>query len=137
MSSMAFAADMPIAPPPMVDAPPVEDFGGWYLRGDIGFSNQERRTGLRTPSYAVVVDQTSGFDTAGIFGIGVGYQFNNWFRVDVTGQYRGRSNFHGLDVFSSCAMRACLLPASTPTREASLNGWLSPTAMWISVPGGA
>jgi hypothetical protein len=21
--------------------PPVEDFGGWYLRGDIGFSNQQ------------------------------------------------------------------------------------------------
>ena len=30
---------MAIAPPPY--APPVvEDFGGWYLRGDIGFSNQ-------------------------------------------------------------------------------------------------
>ena len=41
LSSMAFAADMAIAPPPMyAPAPVVEDFGGWYLRGDIGFSNQ-------------------------------------------------------------------------------------------------
>ena len=41
MSSAAFAADMPIAPPPAYAPPPVvEDFGGWYLRGDIGFSNQ-------------------------------------------------------------------------------------------------
>jgi opacity protein-like surface antigen len=40
LSSMAFAADMTIAPPPMYVPPPVEDFGGWYLRGDIGFSNQ-------------------------------------------------------------------------------------------------
>ena len=40
LSSVAFAADMPIAPPPMYAPPPVEDFGGWYLRGDIGFSNQ-------------------------------------------------------------------------------------------------
>ena len=39
LSQAAFAADMAIAPPPY--APPVvEDFGGWYLRGDIGFSNQ-------------------------------------------------------------------------------------------------
>ena len=39
LSQVAFAADMAIAPPPY--APPVvEDFGGWYLRGDIGFSNQ-------------------------------------------------------------------------------------------------
>ena len=41
LSSAAFAADMPsIMPPPMYAPPPVEDFGGWYLRGDIGFSNQ-------------------------------------------------------------------------------------------------
>src|ERR1700693_2954925 len=44
LSSAAFAADMPsIMPPPSMSyAPPViEDFGGWYLRGDIGFSNQK------------------------------------------------------------------------------------------------
>ena len=40
LSSAAFAADMPIMPPPSYAPPPVEDFGGWYLRGDIGFSNQ-------------------------------------------------------------------------------------------------
>src|SRR5665647_1973519 len=41
LSSVAFAADMAIAPPPMYSpAPVVQDFGGWYLRGDIGFSNQ-------------------------------------------------------------------------------------------------
>ena len=33
-----------------------------------------------------------------IYGGGVGYRFNNWFRVDVTGEYRGKSNFTGLDV---------------------------------------
>jgi opacity protein-like surface antigen len=40
LCSAAFAADMAIAPPPQMYAPVVEDFGGWYLRGDIGFSNQ-------------------------------------------------------------------------------------------------
>ena len=36
-----------------------------------------------------LVGSDNGFDTAGIFGLGVGYQFNNWFRADVTGEYRG------------------------------------------------
>jgi opacity protein-like surface antigen len=102
LSSAAFAADMAIAPPPMPYAPPpVEDFGGWYLRGDIGFSNQNVKNVLDTNSAAynnVAVAQTSSFGSAGIFSGGVGYQFNNWFRADVTGEYRGKSNFTGLDV---------------------------------------
>jgi opacity protein-like surface antigen len=102
LSSTAFAADMAIAPSPMYAPPPVEDFGGWYLRGDIGFSNQ-RVNHLDTPGYhdpGILVPPTIGlgFDTAGIFGVGVGYQFNNWFRADLTGEYRGNSSLHGLDI---------------------------------------
>jgi opacity protein-like surface antigen len=104
LSSMAFAADMAIAPPPMYGPPPVADFGGWYLRGDIGFSNQSvknvRNTNDALYTPLLSFDQQTGFDTGGIFGVGVGYQFNNWFRADVTGQYRGRTNFHGLDLTS-------------------------------------
>ncbi|QUS41176.1 porin family protein [Tardiphaga alba] len=95
MSTAVFAADMPIAPPPAMYAPPpVEDFGGWYLRGDIGMSNQQVKrleNSLAFPNQA----NGLGFDSAGIYGVGLGYQFNNWFRADVTGQYRGRANFHG------------------------------------------
>jgi opacity protein-like surface antigen len=104
LSSAALAADMAIAPPPMSYAPPpVEDFGGWYLRGDIGFSNQNVKNVLDTNSAAynnVAVSQTSSFGSAGIYGGGVGYQVNNWFRADVTGEYRGKSNFTGLDVIT-------------------------------------
>jgi opacity protein-like surface antigen len=32
-----------------------------------------------------------------LFGLGVGYKFNDWLRFDVTGEYRGKSNFHGSD----------------------------------------
>ena len=42
LSSAAFAADMPsIMPPPQpyYAPPPAQDFGGWYLRGDIGMTN--------------------------------------------------------------------------------------------------
>ena len=96
LSSVAFAADMPIP-----YAPPPADFGGWYLRGDIGFSNQSVGNVLDTNPAAynnVAVSQTSGFGAAGIYDVGFGYRFNNWFRTDFTAQYRGKSNFTGLDV---------------------------------------
>jgi opacity protein-like surface antigen len=112
LSSVAFAADMPsiMPPPPMAYAPPpIEDFGGWYLRGDIGFSNQKTGSVLDTNSAAynnVAVTQTSGFSSAGIYGGGVGYRFNNWFRADVTGQYRGNASFTGLDVITGTGPNA-------------------------------
>lgn len=101
MSGAAMAADLPIAPPPMYVPPPAQDFGGWYLRGDIGFSNQRVKSldnALYYTPGTSVIHQGLGFDTAGIFGLGAGYQFNNWFRADVTGEYRGGANFHGTDL---------------------------------------
>jgi opacity protein-like surface antigen len=98
LSSMAFAADMAIAPPPMYAPAPVEDFGGWYLRGDIGMSNQSLQK-LDNVDITNFNSQTVGlgFDSAPIFDLGVGYRLNNWFRADLTTQYRGRANFHGSD----------------------------------------
>ena len=99
LSQAAFAADMAIAPPPAyAPAPVVEDFGGWYLRGDIGFSNQrvDRLNNVLDRNNTSSV-QTLNFNSAGIFGLGVGYKVNNWFRADVTGEYRGNSQFHGTD----------------------------------------
>src|SRR3954447_3632443 len=92
LSSAAFAADMAIAPPPPMYAPPpvVEDFGGWYLRGDIGFSNQRvQRLNNALDVNNITSQQNLAFNTAGIFGLGVGYRVNNWFRADLTGEYRG------------------------------------------------
>ena len=101
MSTAVFAADMPIAPPPAMYAPPpVEDFGGWYLRGDIGFSNQRVKNiemGDGRNANLNSLNQTTSFDSAGIYQVGIGYQFNNWLRGDITGQYRGNSNFKGTD----------------------------------------
>lgn len=90
------AADMPQLPP--VYAPPIEEAGGWYLRGDIGMSNQKVKSldnALFTSAVNVV---HKDFDSAPFFGIGVGYQFNSWFRADLTGEYRGKATFHGLDI---------------------------------------
>ncbi|HET9903980.1 MAG TPA: outer membrane beta-barrel protein [Xanthobacteraceae bacterium] len=102
--SAASAADLPPiiqgAPPPVV----YDDFAsGWYLRGDIGMSNQ--RVGslfnalYLTPG-VTVTNLAKSFDSAPIFGIGFGYQFNSWLRFDVTGEYRGKASFRGLDVYT-------------------------------------
>jgi opacity protein-like surface antigen len=105
LSSAAFAADMPImSPPPMGYAPPpVQDFGGWYLRGDIGMTNTQGK--LHTNLYDTLPANTAfqqyghGFDGGLLFGVGVGYQFNNWFRADITGEYRSKVSFNGTDFF--------------------------------------
>ena len=100
-ATAAFAADYPQPPPPVYIPPPViEEFSGWYLRGDIGFSNQQVGSlfNANYANFASVTNIDKGFDAAPIFGLGVGYYFNNWLRFDVTGEYRGKANFHGLDV---------------------------------------
>jgi opacity protein-like surface antigen len=108
LSTAVLAADMPsiMPPPPAVYDPPQPccDTSGWYLRGDIGFSNQSVKSmTLSDPTrYSGLssFNQTTDFDTAGTYQIGVGYQFNNWFRGDITGQYRGNANFKGTDLLT-------------------------------------
>src|SRR5260370_7629953 len=93
LSSMAFAADMTIAPSPMYVPPPVEDFGGWYLRGDIGFSNQRvKRLNNALDAPNTSSSQPSGFNSAGIFGLGVGYNFNPCFPGHLTAAYPANSH---------------------------------------------
>jgi opacity protein-like surface antigen len=93
------AADMPALLPP-----PIQDFGGWYLRGDIGMSNQTLKR-LEHPLFLTATDfqwlDKGGFDSAPFFGIGIGYAHNSWFRWDLTGEYRGKASFHALDRFDN------------------------------------
>lgn len=94
-STGTYAADMsmPIMPQPV-------EVSGWYLRGDIGFSNQNVGSLFNSnySGFTTVTSVDKGFDAAPLFGLGIGYSFNHWLRFDVTGEYRGAANFHGLDV---------------------------------------
>ena len=81
----AHSADLPV--PPLA---PVADFSGWYLRGDIGFSNQSVRS-LFDANYATsdsVHNVDKGFDAAPLFALGLGYTVDSWLRFGVTGEYR-------------------------------------------------
>lgn len=121
ISTAAFAADLPIAPPPAYAPPPV-DFGGWYLRGDIGMSNQrvKKLNNVLYNAPGISVEHKGlGFDSATTFGVGVGYTFNNWLRGDITGEWRGKANLHGTDVVSWNGM-----PFATNIYSGSKSEWL-------------
>jgi opacity protein-like surface antigen len=99
-ASAAHAADYPQPAPVYVPAPVIEEYAAWYLRGDIGFSNQQVRElfSEQDAAFASLTHVDKGFDAAPLFGLGIGYYFNDWLRFDITGEYRGKANFHGLDV---------------------------------------
>ncbi len=141
LSSMASAADLAIAPPPIGYAPPPADFGGWYLRGDIGMSNQSANalTLASAPFPAGFQTTGFGFDSAPIFDVGVGYQFNNWFRVDVTGQWRGRANLHASQFSPVGAIAPGFTEADNYTGSKSeavfmANGYVDLGTWWCVTP---
>lgn len=106
---------MPPPPPP----PPLESTGGFYLRGDIGGGMYNAdKIGLDpkvvnapwgywapaptacNPCNVVYVPGlmnsktlSSSIENTIFAGVGAGYQFNSWFRTDVTLEYRMPTDF--------------------------------------------
>lgn len=101
-ATAANAADLIPLPEP-IPTVEVQAFGGWYLRGDIGVSTQKVDDVVYRPVPAGTTREVihHSFDSAGFFVVGAGYRFNNWFRADVTGEYRAPSRFTGLDRYDT------------------------------------
>jgi opacity protein-like surface antigen len=138
-SSMAFAADMAIAPPPQYYAPPpVEEFSGWYLRGDIGMTNQsvKKLDSNTSVAFPANTDVGLGFDSSPLFDLGVGYRFNNWFRGDLTAQYRGRANFHGNDrlIFNPTTFQSDNFSGSKSEAVFMVNAYADLGTWWCITP---
>jgi opacity protein-like surface antigen len=115
-STYAFAGDLPPPPPPgpVFDAPLRGTVsGGLYLRGDIGVGSFSKpKTTVLTNGTPVSVPAPGSFQileqslgSNAFAGVGIGYAFNNWFRVDLTGEYRAGANYSAMDevVFGSGA----------------------------------
>ncbi|MEM5473508.1 outer membrane beta-barrel protein [Hoeflea sp. AS60] len=86
----AHAADLDA---PFVELPEIGATSGWYLRGDVGYSRPQEAKGEWDfwNQFAGVqgIDDTYRFDSLKLRGsasvsIGVGYQFNEQLRSDVT-----------------------------------------------------
>lgn len=96
----AFSADLLPPPPALEGYGQVVELGtGWYLRGDIGY------TDYTTPRDKLfgspVLAPLNGERLEGAFAVGggVGYQVNEWFRADATIDYRARTSFEGTRPF--------------------------------------
>jgi opacity protein-like surface antigen len=111
LSTATLAADLPppLPPPPMVRAP--IEVSGWYLRGDVGVGMQHFKSfdfvQTNAASGAVwpatwQIDQKDLKDTFFV-GFGVGYQWNNWFRFDFTGESRADVKFKAIGSYDNGA----------------------------------
>ncbi|HMK69861.1 MAG TPA: outer membrane beta-barrel protein [Xanthobacteraceae bacterium] len=107
ISTAACAADMAL-PPPQLPVP--VEVGGWYLRGDVGvgiqsftaFDFAQQNTAFVWPSSWTIVQQD--IQDATIAGFGIGYEVNNWLRLDVTGEYRTKAMFKATGSYTqNCA----------------------------------
>ncbi len=115
--SGAMAADPAVAPmfggpppaaPGMGFAPPADDMPvtfatGWYLRGDLGMSND-----VRIPIGGASLPHSGGFPNNWGLGVGAGYKFNDWMRTDVTLDYRAPKSFSG-----NTSLSGCIAPSGT------------------------
>ncbi len=102
-ASVASAADLRTAPalPPIPVAAPIAEATGWYLRGDIGLAYQNMKPEIvdsRFTPTSVGVHEFS-MSNPGFLGAGAGYQFNNWLRADITGEYRLEAHYRFEDKY--------------------------------------
>lgn len=94
-AGVAVAADMPLPPPPVFEPIAPPPFSGWYLRGDVGVGFDQMNN-FASNDAAIISGfryNGSGLGMQSIFDLGAGYQFNNWFRADVTAEYRTNSKY--------------------------------------------
>ncbi len=118
-AGVAGAADL-LPPPPMPMPAPIPvalDTSGWYIRADVGVGVDDsynfRSTldatnpaGGSAPPISRVFSNIGG---SAIFGLGFGYQINNWFRADITGEYRTAASYRaGVAYVSGCGATYCL-----------------------------
>jgi opacity protein-like surface antigen len=87
--SVAAAADIgsAVIEPEPVPEPPVLA-GGWYLRGDISYDFKTKASVFLSTTSSSSTFFDADFDDTWNIGAGIGYVFNDWFRADLTGDYR-------------------------------------------------
>ena len=106
----AFAADL--LPPPPAPEPVMADpeFSGWYIRGDVGVgitSSSKLKSSFNDAGFDSVfndvqTDKTTLGDSV-FLRAGVGYQFNNWLRADLTGEYRTGVAINAIESYKNIA----------------------------------
>jgi opacity protein-like surface antigen len=99
LAGTALAADL--GQQPMTESAPVAqqsemvEFGtGWYIRGDIGYSDYATPKAQAYGATQIQFDRERLKSTI-TGGVGFGYKFLNWLRGDITLDYRDNAAFSG------------------------------------------
>ena len=100
ISGQAFSADLPTTSLAPIDDVPYEEVtemvSGWYLRGDVGLAiSQDPDIHTYTMSRENVKYKDISSDQNATVSAGIGYQFNNGFRMDATVDYTGPMRYTG------------------------------------------
>ena len=154
--NLAAAADLPPAPrlPPATE--PEPQFGGWYLRGDLGAGVNSTAPGLENipdpittgiksgflSTYATQAFNNTSLSPFGLIDAGVGYQFNNWFRMDGTLEYRWGANLQSLYslndpaslYFAGPLQYADFYRADLSSVVGLVNGYIDLPTFWMVTP---
>jgi opacity protein-like surface antigen len=154
LSGWARAADLPPIPSlPEATSDPAE-FGGWYLRGDVGAGVNMNAPELRDAPDSIAAGVAGGFNigaahqtfndttlsTSGIVDAGAGYQFDNWFRADATIEYRFGAGLHsrfagaGPATLDGPAQYADFDRGDVASIVGLVNGYVSPGAWYELSP---
>jgi opacity protein-like surface antigen len=109
----AFAADL-FSTPPAIDNQFIEITNAWYLRGDVGASFDPTPTlsfdasVFGAPPGPTISPSATGSSTQVDWDadVGVGYRFNEYFRMDATFDYRSGIRFNSITPGIVCPYNA-------------------------------
>ena len=93
----AHGADYSPPPPPPVYAPPQPCCDNWYLRGfvGVGLSGNYKLDFEQNPANSsnFAFDHNTIEDSP-FLGVGIGYEVNNWLRLEATAEYRSKARVY-------------------------------------------
>jgi len=120
VATAAAATDLDIINAPEIDVSGSAAAQGWYVRGDLGYAGWTKAGRVSVTQSGVSTDFDEGrFSHPVSFGAGLGYQFGDIVRADLTADF-SRDDFEGS---AACAGGACAFKADYSTVGLMVNGY--------------
>ncbi len=119
----ALGADMGYLPPPEYSIAPDQQVmigNGWYLRGDVGWTRETPPVIAPDAGLSAAMVKSDGW----LASVGAGYQFNSYFRTDLTLDYRKEMRANARSANFSCVTDVVGVAngAGTPIGVAAVGG---------------
>ena len=102
----AHAADYPRPlppPPPYVPPPPQPCCDNWYLRGyvGVGINSADLEYQQNPANNSNFAFDSSSIDDTPFIGLGIGYNWNNWLRLEFSGEYRSKTRVYAFGHYTN------------------------------------